>query len=137
MTLKFILAATAVAGLAAGAATAQDAIGQEEYMISCAACHGESGKGDGPIAGLLEIDTPSLTQIAQRHGGEYPLEYVVWAIDGRNLIRAHGAEMPTWGDRYRIDAERTEASAETPEAVELVVRGRALSLAYYLESIQE
>ncbi len=42
----------------AGGASAQETVGEAEYMFACAGCHGKTGKGDGPIAGLLEINTP-------------------------------------------------------------------------------
>ena len=133
-----LLTGIALIGLATSGALAQQDIGQEEYMIACAGCHGESAKGDGPLAGLLDIDTPDLTNLTATKGdGEVPFLYTLWMIDGRNIIRAHGAAMPTWGDRYTAAAGRTEAASETPESRELVARGRILSLLYYLESIQE
>ena len=135
---KTVLATAFLAGLTATQALAEDPLGRAEYMTACAGCHGESGKGDCPLAGLLNIQTPSLTTITGTKGdGEFPMEWVIWMIDGRNIIRAHGAEMPVWGDRYLASAEVSEAESETPESEELVVRGRILSLAYYLESIQE
>jgi len=42
---------------------AQDAnvqAGEREYRMACAGCHGEAGLGDGPLAGILEIETPIL-----------------------------------------------------------------------------
>lgn len=135
---NLLLTGAILASLVATAAQAQDTLGREEYMIACAGCHGESAKGDGPLAGLLNISTPSLTTLAQeKGGGEFPFEYTLWMIDGRNIIRAHGNEMPTWGDRYMTSLGKAEAASEIPEAGELVVRGRILSLVYYLESIQE
>lgn len=136
--LRSVLAIAAVAGLAATGAEAQQNVGKQEYMVACAGCHGETAKGDGPLAGLLKINTPDLTKMTERHGGEFPFEYAVWMIDGRKLIRVHGtADMPVWGDRYMASATAAEASTETPETRELIVRGRVLSLVDYLASIQE
>ena len=136
--MRILAIAAALAGLATGS-IAQEEAGREEYMIACAVCHGESGKGDGPMAGVLKIATPSLTTLStEKGGGSFPFEWTVWMIDGRNIIRAHGAEkMPVWGTRYMASAETMEASSEVPEARELMVRGRILSLVYYLQSIQE
>jgi mono/diheme cytochrome c family protein len=33
--------------------------GQETFMRYCAACHGESGMGDGPVAAGLPIQSPT------------------------------------------------------------------------------
>lgn len=137
--MKHALATTfALFALTTTGALAEDEAGRNEFMIACAGCHGETAKGDGPLAGLLNIDTPDLTTIAAEKGdGEFPFTYTLWMIDGRNIIRAHGAAMPTWGDRYVASAAIPEAQSETPEARELVAKGRILSLLYYLESIQE
>ncbi|MDU8913233.1 c-type cytochrome [Aestuariicoccus sp. MJ-SS9] len=135
--IKSILSAALLAGAFAGAAWAQEDAGRAEYMVACAGCHGESGKGDGPLAGVLDMHTPDLTHLARDKGdGTFPFEYVLWMIDGREIIRAHGSEMPLWGDRYTVSAMAAEESSELPEARELFVRGRILSLVYYLESIQ-
>ena len=118
---------------AAGPSMAEEAAGKAEYMVACAGCHGESGKGDGPLADLLNIETPSLTTLASEKGsGTFPFGYVLWMVDGRKIIRAHGSAMPIWGERYQ-----TSASSQRGETAEMVARGRILSLVYYLESIQE
>jgi len=123
------------AALLSSHAVAQDAgIGAREYMIACAGCHGESGKGDGPIAGLLEIDTPDLTQLTEHAGGVFPYEETLRMIDGRNEVRAHGSQMPVWGDRFFVSA----ATSDGPDPVqaELMAKGRMIALVGYLRSIQ-
>jgi len=135
--IKSIATAAALAGLIATGASAQEDAGRAEYINACAGCHGASGKGDGPLAGLLNIHTPDLTTLAANNDGAFPFEYTLWMVDGRKIIRAHGEDMPVWGDRYMASARSMEASSETPESRELIVRGRVLSLVYYLESIQE
>ena len=125
-----IVLATAVAGFA-------DETGRDEYMVACAVCHGESGKGNGPLAPVLNIASPDLTQLAKnnpKEAGTFPFLDVLMIVDGRSGVRAHGdTSMPVWGDRFE------ESAAETagPFGTELQVRGRLLSLVYYLESIQE
>ncbi|MBT8457945.1 MAG: cytochrome c [Alphaproteobacteria bacterium] len=107
--------------------------GEKEYMIACSGCHGESGMGDGPLAGLLNIETPSLTTLAAEKGeGKFPFEWVLWMVDGRKIIRAHGSSMPIWGERYQASA-----TSQRGETAEMVARGRMLSLVYYLETIQQ
>ncbi|MGR3363294.1 MAG: c-type cytochrome [Maritimibacter harenae] len=134
MAIKILALAAAVCTVATGA-VAQNTAGEEEFMVACAGCHGESAKGDGPLAGLLKIDTPDLTRMTERNGGEFPFEYAVWMIDGREMIRMHGStDMPVWGDRFMASAAGSEKS---PIVQELMAHGRILSLVYYLESIQE
>jgi mono/diheme cytochrome c family protein len=65
--MKRILIAAGL-GLAATPALPEET-GQQAYMVACAICHGETAKGDGPFAPLLNIDTPSLTTLASRTTG--------------------------------------------------------------------
>ena len=57
---------------------------------------------------------------------------VIHVIDGRTGLRAHGGPMPSYGDIFSTGAG---ASRMEYDAV-LATRGRILSLALYLESIQ-
>ena len=112
-------------------------IGRDEFIRSCAACHGEDAKGDGLVAGLLLVKPPDLTLISKRHGGVFPASWVYRIVDGRNEMRPHGSmEMPIWGDRYRADALRGLALPLNVGA-DAIVHGRILSLVFYLELIQE
>ncbi|WP_137701956.1 c-type cytochrome [Marimonas lutisalis] len=135
---KSLITVGVIASFAATAAVAEEKTGREEYMNACAGCHGASGKGDGPLADLLKSPPTDLTRLkAEKGEGEFPFEYVLWMVDGRNMIRFHGGEMPVWGDRFMMDAASEEAESEAPEIRELIVRGRVLSLVYYLGSIQQ
>ena len=129
---KIGLVAAILASFFGVQSVAAEEVGENEYMIACSGCHGESGKGDGPLAALLKTETPDLTGLAARHDGEFPFEYTVFMVDRRNVIPMHGNEMPVWGDRYIATA-----SSERGETAEMVARGRILSLVYYLQSIQE
>ncbi|WP_093359967.1 c-type cytochrome [Tropicimonas isoalkanivorans] len=137
----FILAAGAMLALSTGVALAQEAeakLGEQEYMIACAGCHGEDGKGSGPMAELLVINPPDLTKITERTGGgAFPYYNTMILIDGRNDIRAHGGPMPIWGDRFMSDMRAHDAAWVTPESVKLAVKGRILALTQYLASIQQ
>ncbi len=115
-------------------ASAQDAdIGAELYADYCAACHGASGMGDGDMADVMTIPAPNLTLLAKNNDGEYPMLNVIHVIDGRTGVRAHGVPMPVFG---RIFAS-SEPGPENPYGSVLEVRGRTLSLALYLESLQQ
>lgn len=118
-------------------AQAQDAdIGQALYEQYCATCHGMDGAGKGPLTEIM-LDKPSdLRKLAANNEaspGEYPMLKVIHIIDGRTGIRAHGGPMPTYGNIFMAE---TEGEMEKVGAV-LETRGRILSLATYLESIQE
>ncbi len=114
-------------------ANAEETAGQEEYEVACAICHGESGKGNGAFAPLLNIEVPGLTGLSAGNDGVFPFLDTFMMIDGRTQIGAHGTAMPIWGERFTTSA----AENYGPYGGEVVVRGRILSLVYYLESIQE
>jgi hypothetical protein len=107
-----------------------------EYQMACAMCHGDTGRGDGPLAHLLRIETPDLTQLTERAGGTFPFRNTLLLIDGRD-VRAHGGDMPIWGERYTALAYAADPDAGAPETPDMVARGRLLSLVSYLETIQE
>lgn len=106
--------------------------GEQEYIVACAVCHGESAMGDGPFADLLNISTPSLLELTRANDGVFPFEAVLATIDGRDGVRAHGSSMPIWGERFQASA-----ASQRGETAEMVARGRILALVYYLRSIQE
>ena len=116
--------------LFAGAALADD-IGKAEYMISCASCHGESAAGEGPLAELMTVPVPALTGLSAANDGEFPMLKVIHSIDGRQKTRGHGYPMPVWGKRFLAESGVPDSYGN-----EAIVRGRVLSIAYYLESIQ-
>ena len=111
-----------------------ETVGADEYRNSCLTCHGVGGRGNGPLAQHLLVKPSDLTQIAKNNYGEFPFLKIIHAIDGRMTIKLHGAaSMPVWGSRYKVEAGNTFG----PFGAETYIRGRILSLAYYLESIQE
>jgi mono/diheme cytochrome c family protein len=131
MTLNKITATALLVLLGLGTAQAED-LGKEEYMNSCATCHGEMGKGAGPLAELMTVPVPSLTNLSAQNDGVFPMLRVIHTIDGRPGIKGHGYPMPVWGKRFEADIEDAG-----PYGSETLIRGRILSLALYLESIQE
>ncbi|MCR8549815.1 cytochrome c [Salipiger sp. P9] len=108
-----------------------DQAGEAEYLNHCAACHGVSGTGDGPLAEMMTVPVPDLTQISARNDGAFPMLAMIQVIDGRTGVRGHGYPMPVWGQRFKDSAEEMGSYGS-----EIEVRGRILSLAYFLESIQ-
>jgi mono/diheme cytochrome c family protein len=99
--------------------------GKEMFHMYCAACHGESAKGDGPVGNLLKKPPADLTQIAKRNNGTFSTDMVVRIIDGRDPVSGHGGgDMPVWGDAF----DKTHDPTPTEEKI----RG----IANYLESLQ-
>ena len=118
-----------------GHAQEQDVIdaGKHEFQRSCATCHGVDAKGNGPSAASLNAKPADLTQLSKNHGGVFLFWRVYEEIEGSKdvVIREHGTrEMPIWGERFRF--EKSESTDH-----QTGVRGRILSLVYYLQSIQE
>ncbi len=107
--------------------------GEFEYMNACAACHGEDGKGKGPVSEYMTVISPALTGLAAANDGVFPMESVLAIIDGRADVRAHGSGMPVWGAVFNDPL----AAAVSGQSADYITRGRILSLAYYLASIQE
>ena len=112
-----------------------ETIGSDEYRVSCLNCHGEGGKGDGPMMDLLTKKPSDLTVLAKNNGGEYPFVKVYQTIDGRVTVPGHGTrDMPIWGARY---AEEDYERYGTAFGAEDVVRGRILQLVYFIQSLQQ
>ncbi len=112
-----------------------DEAGKLEFMNSCASCHGTDGKGSGPVSDALSLIAPDLTGLAAANEGQFPMLEVIQIIDGRSGVRGHGTDagMPVWGAVYKAPL----VGEIGPYGSEIAVRGRILSLALYLESIQE
>lgn len=128
----FSIAVTAVFTLCAGTAIADDA-GKNEYLNACASCHGADANGSGPLADLMTVGVPALTGLAAANDGVFPMLEVIHSIDGRQGTRGH-YPMPVWGEAFERQAEADNLGRYGGE---IAVRGRVLSIAYYLESIQD
>lgn len=133
---KSVLFALALAASAfsVGSTNAQDTdVGKDLYAGLCAACHGDTGKGDGDMANVMTIPSPNLTLLAKNNGGEFPMLQVIQIIDGRSGVRAHGGPMPIFGAVFAPKIVGPGLRYGT----EVEARGRILSHAQYLESIQQ
>lgn len=108
-------------------------VGARLYQESCSGCHGATGKGGGELSQLLNVQTPALTGLTAANDGVFPMLDVIHIIDGRSGVRAHGGPMPIFGSLYTASS----VTAGTDYGSVIEVRGRILSLAMYLESIQE
>ena len=134
-TMATILAAAAISmwALSAPTAMAQKSAAKSGYVIKgkklftqyCASCHGQDGKGQGPVAMALKGTPPDLT-LLQAPGEKFPFYEVQTKIDGEKAVAAHGtSRMPVWGTVLR----RTQGDLEKEAQI--------YSLVKYLESIQQ
>jgi mono/diheme cytochrome c family protein len=101
--------------------------GPDLFRAYCAPCHGEDGKGNGPVAPALNAKPADLTSIAQRNGGIFPVKRVRSLIAGDELVMAHGSrEMPIWGPIFhQVEWDRDYGEI------------RLQNVTKYLESIQQ
>jgi mono/diheme cytochrome c family protein len=108
-----------------------DYSGAEIFERFCSSCHGDTARGDGPVAPTLSSPVPDLTQLYRRYGNQFPEALLSETIDGRNLVIAHGArEMPVWGyEFWWEDGADVEAEATARETI-----GRLLA---FIRSIQD
>ena len=80
---------------------------------------------------ILTVVPADLTQLRKKNNGEFPFWRIYKVIDGRDMVRGHGARnMPVWGAHFLTE----EGGGYLDEDR---VIGRILALVYYLQSIQE
>lgn len=104
--------------------------GQSLYLRHCAACHGITGEGAGPLASSLRTPPADLTRISERSGGNFDDAAVMAIIDGRRVVREHGPrEMPVWGAVFE-----EQLQGESHGSYTALLHGRALT--DYLGSLQ-
>ncbi|MFP4305492.1 c-type cytochrome [Rhodosalinus sp.] len=123
----------AAAGCAAVTAMPEPPEGRALYTDYCAACHGPTGKGDGPLASEGGLRPADLTRIAARNGGAFPRVEVLSTIDGYTKGRAEGPDMPEFGELLMGETVPVDTADGRPSPVPRPLA----ALMVYLESIQE
>lgn len=122
-----------------GASSADEksiAAGRQEYLNSCAICHGVDGRAQTPFGRLLRVEPPNLRQLSKNNSGSFPLFSVYETIDGRLTLPGHGPrEMPVWGQRYTFEA--APGLSFEPYRTEAAVRERIVALIDYLYTLQD
>ena len=139
MSPRMAIALAGACGLFAASAAAQGdgkaqvEIGKKEYLAKCAACHGTSGKGDGPQAAGLKQKPADLTTYAKRNGGKFPTQQAWATIDARQLDdRAQqNRAMPVWGHMFKA-----QARGEEVKDVEPYVKEKVDAVLAYLQTLQ-
>jgi len=123
--------------LALAACTPQEApTGAEDFATFCAACHGTSGRGDGPAAAGLDRKPADLTGLTARNGGVFPGTAVMAKIWGYTGVgpggRDGGSPMPEFGPLLQGDLVPYDGGdgIGTPTPIRLV------QIAEYLRLLQ-
>jgi mono/diheme cytochrome c family protein len=123
--IKRLIIASVISGFSTCGFAEETNLGKMDYESSCAACHGENGKGDGAVKVELKTKPTDLTLLANNNGGVFPTDVLYQIIDGRRTVRAHGTfEMPVWGFEFQRSGSDD------------VTRNRILAIVAYLRSIQ-
>lgn len=120
---------------AAGTAVAEDrpdptvlGEGKSDFEWQCSSCHGDDGKGGGPMAKMLLKQPADLTVIAENNGGTFPFWRVYNIIAGKDPVAGHDTfQMPDFWKRYR--GEEKEWGFLPPHV-------RILELTHYVQSLQ-
>lgn len=105
------------------------ASGAEMYTAYCAACHGTTGKGDGPAASAMKTPPTNLTLLTAKNNGKFPSAEVYTSIKGDTgmPVTAHGtADMPVWGTMFNSMSHSDQSE----------VHLRLANLVHYIESMQ-
>jgi mono/diheme cytochrome c family protein len=104
--------------------------GEALYLRYCSSCHGETARGNGPVAPFIAASVPDLTRIAERRGGDFPPQEIFQIIDGQSARAAHGPRhMPVWG--YEFFGPQSDDRLAHQQATERVER-----LVGYLGTLQ-
>lgn len=131
--MRRFIVATGAAGLAgltlAACVPPSSGAGRADYETLCAACHGSSGRGDGPVGRDLSPPPADLTQLSARNGGTFPIVDVMAKIDGYH--RSPEA-MPEFGALFQGEM----VMFETAPGVMTPTPARLLELARYVETLQ-
>jgi mono/diheme cytochrome c family protein len=116
---------------------AAEDIGKREYDNNCAVCHGVTGKGDGPYAGIIDTMIPDITLLQRQNKGVFPFDHVYRTIDGRMEVKAHGPrDMPIWGNEYNEKAVEYYSDYIAEYNAAGYVRGRILALVNHIYTLQ-
>lgn len=95
--------------------------GSSLYRTYCAACHGPSAQGDGPLADRLRVRPPDLTLLARHDKGSFDKDKVRRIVDGRDPVKGHGGpDMPVWGDAFK-EAEAGYSERRVAQRIDALI----------------
>ena len=107
--------------------------GRALFIENCAVCHGEDGKGEGPMARAMADAPANLTLIAVANGDAFPRARVLSLIDGYARSDLDGPGMPEFGELLKGDL----VPLDTGDGILTPTPRKLVALLEYLESIQQ
>jgi mono/diheme cytochrome c family protein len=100
--------------------------GKATFRQSCAACHGDDGRGNGPAATALTPRPTNLARLSRQEGG-FSASRVEASIKGIDPVVAHGVPgMMVWGAYFLAEANGSQERADA----------RIRDVVAFIESIQ-
>jgi len=125
-----LLALVALGAPARSAFADEIAEGRAHFRRYCASCHGVQADGHGFVAPALAHPPSDLRHLGEGNDTSLLADRLVRAIDGRQVVVAHGErEMPVWGEQF-ADIKAEGAPREQ------AMRARINAIVAYLLSIQ-
>ena len=106
--------------------------GSEDFNALCAPCHGTLGEGNGPLAGGLDHAPANLTTLSARHGGKFPMPYVLHKIWGYAEGKAPLTIMPKFGPVLDSPIVLFDAG----DGIQTPTPSKLVDLANYVASLQ-
>ena len=133
MRLRWMIVLMAASLTLAACGEPEAPTGADDFATYCAACHGSSGRGDGPAALGLDRKPADLTRISARNGGAFPGTAVMAKIWGYTGSRDGESPMPEFGPLLQGDLVPYDGGdgIKTPTPIRLV------QIAEYLRLLQE
>ncbi|KUF10345.1 c-type cytochrome [Pseudoponticoccus marisrubri] len=107
--------------------------GRALFMENCAVCHGEDGKGGGPMARAMSQPPKDLTLIRARNGDSFPRARVMSIIDGYARSDLAGPSMPEFGALLEGDL----VPFDSGDGIQTPTPRKLVALLEYLETIQQ
>lgn len=130
-----VLALGAGLGLAALVAACAPEAGpggaRADFAAYCAACHGNDGRGGGPLAEGMEPVPADVTLITRRNGGVFPKAQVMGHIAGYTMGRSE-SPMPQFSDLL----EGPQVMFDDGSGQTVPTPARLVALADYVQSLQ-
>ncbi|MFD1159035.1 c-type cytochrome [Roseovarius aestuarii] len=131
MLIRMVLTLATVAGAVLAQGSELDD-GRDLFLYFCAECHGKDVASVGPLAEILAIEPPNLTNLAKRYAGTFPTDVVAMQVDGRIPVEAHSF-MPVFDPS--LDSDQMVA-LKLPSGQPLMVSEQLANLILYLQSVQ-
>lgn len=133
LAIPALAALGTAAALAACTPTEPADTGAADYAQFCAACHGASGKGDGPAASGMTPAPPDLTRLSRAHGGNFPRLQVMNRIDGYTMGMSD-SPMPQFGQELR---DGPTVLFDAGDGIPTPTPSRLVALQAYVERLQD